>query len=197
MKQYPIYNPKSESFVSQEHITPWEVPDKHGTPYLTSALKVNRKIDLIGLSMSEVKLKSGESQLNDCLKPDIRVEQILGCVTSGPLRQTVPIVSLFEEEEVLFKCKENQRWSDTYLNFQKNFGLEVKDYVVVVSLNLAGVANIETGVIEITTAKFSFVSAHDAVTMQNVDQQTEKYLKQYLETGEVVGIVLSFETRQW
>lgn len=176
----PVYRPENASkFVDATVFTPYE-KQLSRTRTLTSYLKFDQDVSLIGIAQTDALLKTGEADQRDVLEPGVKLESIL--IKSGDDIIKLPVVGLkgsvfvgaqqHDQQEVLLNMRTNIALGK---NLKRHDGsaltgplkaLVDNDLRLKLHLNVYGSVNVET-----TNAK---VNKPSLAVQQLVDAGTQE-----------------------
>ena len=195
VRSYPVLKDSGLStnvdvFVDTSVLRPWSFLFPDGSSGVTSALKVNKTVDLVGISQSEDMLKSGLTKISDCIAPDIYIGTIVTNLRIDDAFE-VYIIDTSENPQKSFVAHSNVSDKIRHLKMRANHSINLKGHLVEFAVSLTGQVKLDIGDFEVTPLGIDLVS----VTNNNgdsVSDATKADFEQLVKRIQILGVVPVF-----
>lgn len=197
VKRYPVFkdtgsSPTVDAFVDASVLCPWPFLLPDGSSGLTSALKVNKAVDLIGISQSEDMLKSGLTKISDCIAPDIYIGTIVANLRTVDAFG-VYIIDTSENPQKNFVAHPNSNDRIRHLKMRANRTINLKGHIVEFAVSLTGQVKLDTGDFEVTPFGVDLVGVTNS-DGDGVSESTKAIFEQLVKQIQVLGVVPIFSS---
>lgn len=195
VKRYPVFkdtgsSPTADAFVDASVLCPWPFLLPDGSSGLTSALKVNKAVDLIGISQSEDMLKSGLTRISDCIAPDIYIGSIVANLRTIDAFG-VYIIDTSENPQRNFVAHPDSNDRIRHLKMRANRTVNLKGHFVEFAVSLTGQVKLDTGDFEVTFLGIDLVGVTNSYG-DSVSDTTKANFEQLVKRIQILGVVPVF-----
>jgi hypothetical protein len=195
VKIYPVFkdtgsSPTADAFVDASVLCPWPFLLPDGSSGLTSALKVNKAVDLIGISQSEDMLKSGLTRISDCIAPDIYIGSIVANLRTIDAFG-VYIIDTSENPQRNFVAHPDSNDKIRHLKMRANHIVNLKGHLVEFAVLLSGQVKLDTGEFEVTPLGIELVGVTNS-DGDGVSDATKANFEQLVKRIQILGVVPVF-----
>lgn len=195
VKSYPVFkdtgsSPTADAFVDTSVLHPWPFLLPDGRRGVTSALKVNKAVDLIGLSQSEDMLESGVTKIGDCIAPDIYIGSIVAKLHTVDTFK-VYIVDTSENPQKSFVAHPDSNDRIRHLKMRANRIINLKGHLVEFAVSLTGQVKLDTGDFEVTFLGIDLVGVTNS-DGDSVSDTTKANFEQLVKRIQILGVVPVF-----
>ena len=190
---YPVYRTESaDSFVDVEALK--RTVEVNGVKFTTAPLKVNKEIDILGISQTDELIASGYMDESDTLAEDVEVQSVVFKLTGKDANNndvTEYHKVLLNGVPALFTPTFTDRATDIQLNYINDgvafiggrVNTQIADlaglpngHYVRLKVNLKGDGNLETGKVAVYPVSVTFLGVYDENGIK-LDETSDEYTK--------------------